>query len=317
MKAKPFEEKAFHEASTPYLVPTEHPWAAPAPLPVQGLRILCVAGSGDIPIYFLSCGAGSLVAVDVSVGACAMAELKRAAYRGLDRQAFCRFFFEGIGEAKDLWMTARDPKHPAFSSRSAVYALLRDDLGPEARRFFDPIMAAHGGETNPFEAFLRPTDRVHLGLLPFLLCDDAYGAWAEGARRHFPIVCSLLEDFLAGTGDSFHVIYTSNVVEYVRSFLGMHFGLGAFRKAMESLWKDMHRVLFPKGFAVFYVHQGLGTETFRRTLKELAPPPSLGYKTHLVPINLRAPTLPSAVWRHVLVLFQKPPAPREMAVTVG
>lgn len=316
MKAKPFE-KAFHEGSTPYLVPTEHPWAAHSPLSVRGQRILCVAGSGDIPIYFLSCGAGSLVAVDVSVGACAMAELKRAAYRRLSRHAFCRFFFHGIAEAKALCMTAPDLKESGFDSRGAVYALLRDDLGPEALRFFDVTMTTHGDETNPFEAFLRPTDRLHLGLLPFLLRDDAYGAWAEGARRHFPIVHSSLEDFLAGAGDSFHVIYTSNIVEYVRAFLGMQFGLGAFRKAMESLWKDMHRVLCPEGFAVFYVHQGQGTDTFRRTLKELAPPPSLGYKTHLVPITLRPPMLPSAVWRHVMVLFQKPRAPREMAVAVG
>ncbi|MEJ5347509.1 MAG: hypothetical protein WHS46_02295 [Desulfosoma sp.] len=299
--------KVFHEGSTPYLVPTEHPWTVLQKLPVQGRKGLCVAGSGDIPVYFSSFEPDSLTVVDVSIQACALTELKKAAYRRLNRQEFCEFFFHGIPEANKLWTTLWGLDPPTSTQRFALYGKLREEISFEAQQFLDTLILRDSDLKNPFTAFLRPTDRFHLGLLPCLKSDAFYRLWVQGAHRPFSIIASSLEDFLISTNEAFHIIYTSNIVEYLRAFHVMHFGLGSFRKFMVSFWQALHRVLIPKGFAAFYVCQGIETQNFRRLVKELAPPTFMEYKTQFVPIALRPPLLAGAVWRHVVVLFQKHP----------
>ncbi len=297
--------KVFHEGSTPYLVSTEHPWTVLQTLSVQGRKVLCVAGSGDIPIYFSSLEPDSLTVVDVSIQACALTELKKAAYRHLNRQEFCEFFFHGIPEADKLWTTLWGLNPPTSHQRFALYDKLREAISSEAQPFFDTLILRHPDHKNPFTAFLRPTDRFHLGLLPCLKSDASYRLWVQGAHRPFSIIASSLEDCLVSTNEAFHIIYTSNIVEYLRAFQVMHFGLGSFRKFMVSFWQALDRVLVPEGLAVFYVCQGNETQNFRRLVKELAPPSFMEYKTQLVPITLRPPLLAGAVWRHALVLFQK------------
>ncbi|MGQ9670399.1 MAG: DUF3419 family protein [Desulfosoma sp.] len=270
-----------------------------------GRKILCVAGSGDIPIYFSFHEPELLVAVDVSVKACWLTEIKRAAYRRLNRQEFCHFFFHGIAEAKALWAKVPTPWSSPFPQRTALYGRLRDDLSAEARRFFDAAMDAQADESNPFSTYVRPTDTPHISLLPSVQSDDAYRLWSHGARRHFPTIPSRLEDVLSTTEQTFHFIYTSNIVEYLRTQRVLGSGFRAFRKTLGELWHALDRVLLPEGSLGIYVFQGCGTKPFERFLKEIAPAPHLGYKSILVPIVLRPSTIPGTLWRHVLLLFQK------------
>lgn len=300
----------FHAESTPYLVPTEHPWTAVQRIPLFGRKILCVAGSGDIPIYFSFHEPELLVAVDVSVKACWLTEIKRAAYRRLSRQEFCDFFFYGLPEAKGLWAEMPVSAPPRFPQRRALYGRLRDDLSAEARRFFDAVMDAHADESNPFSTYVRPTDTPHILLLPSVQSDDAYRLWSHGARRHFPTIPSRLEDFLSTTEQTFHFIYTSNIVEYLRTRHLLRSGFRAFRKTLSELWHALDRVLLPEGFVGMYVFQGCDTKPFQRLLKEIAPAPHLGYKSSLVPIVVRPSTIPGTLWRHVLLLFHKGPKAR-------
>lgn len=286
-------------------MPTEHPWDALRSVPLSGRKVLAVAGSGDIPVFLSAHDPVSLTAVDVSVTACHLTELKRAAYRRFSRSEFYRFFFHGLpwlgflGRDVDLTASLRD------SRRSVLYDALRADLSVGARRFFDERITPHREETNPFSDFLRPTDALHLEWLPALRSNDAYCLWARGAQRDFSIEPRSLEDFLSSTEQDFHLVYASNVLEYVRMDYAMHSGLRAFRTFMESFWESMDRVLTAGGHAVFYVCQGQGTKTFRDILKELAPPCAMRYKENLVPVTVRPSAIAALVWRHVVVFFQK------------
>ncbi|MEJ5363827.1 MAG: DUF3419 family protein [Desulfosoma sp.] len=297
--------EGFDADSAPYLLPTEHPWEALSPIPLKGRRVLAVAGSGDIPLLFASRDPASLEVVDVSRRACFLAELKRAAYRHLPRREFLRFFFADAVPSVYLLDNAKETSTPEPPGRLVLYRTLRPDLTSEAQGFFDAFLTAQGEQTNPFAQFLRPTDVFHGSLFPPLVREEAYRTWAYGARRPFPIHCRALEDFLAETPSCFDFIYTSNVFEYLRARYVVEASASVFRASMRSFWESLHRVLSPGGRVVFYLCQGQETALFPRLLKELAPPRSMRYKRHLVPVILRPPALPGTVWRHVVVFFEK------------
>lgn len=295
----------FDADSAPYLLPTEHPWEALSRFPLEGQRVLTIAGSGDIPVFLASRDPASLDAVDVSRRACFLSELKRAAYRHLRRREFLRFFFAGTAWWAFPSQDAGDGDASEPFGRLALYWILRPHVTPAAQRFFDALMSAHAEETNPFAPFLRPTDVFHGSLLPPAADEEAYRIWARGACRHFPIHCASLQDFLAGTDSRFHLVYTSNIFEYLRARYVTEASGAAFRTFVRSFWASLHRALEPGGHAVFYLCQGQDTALFPRLLKELAPPRPMRYKKLLVPVILRPPALPGTLWRHVVVFFEK------------
>jgi len=295
----------FDADTAPYLLPTEHPWEALSRMPLNGRRVLTIAGSGDIPVFLASQEPASLEAVDVSRGACFFAELKRAAYRHLPRREFLRFFFAGTACSPFLLKNAENGIASKPPARWSLYRTVRPDLTPAARHFFDARITPNADETNPFVQFLRPTDVFHASLFPPAIREEAYTIWARGARRHFSIHCCSLEDYLAETHSCFDLIYTSNVFEYLRIRYVMDASAAAFRTFVRSFWESLHRALAPGGCAVFYLCQGHETALFPRLLKELAPPRPMRYKKHLVPVILRPPALSGTVWRHVVVLFEK------------
>lgn len=295
----------FHQDSLPYLVPTEHPWEALAGFPLNGRRILTVAGSGDIPVYMASHHPASLEAVDVSRGACFLTELKRAAYRRLSRREFLRFFFGGMELAGPLLDDTGEAAAWDVLERASLYRTLRQDLSAAAQNFLDARIGASPAEVNPFAEFLRPTDVCHVSLLPPVGSEEAYGVWASGARRNFPVHCRSLEDFVRETKSCFDLVYTSNVLEYIRTRHVMDAPISAFRTLMGSFWQSLDRILAPGGYVAFYLCQGHETKAFARMLKELAPPRPLRYKRHLVPVTLRPKALPGAVWRHAVVFYEK------------
>lgn len=295
----------FCEDSPPYLVPTEHPWEALARFPLRGRRILTIAGSGDIPVSLASHGPASLEAVDVSQGACFLTELKRAAYRHFTRWEFVHFFFGGMASRPLLLESLGAEPAPGLCQRSSLYRSVRQHLSPEAQAFFDPRLMASAEEKHPFAEFLRPTDMCHVSLLPPLRSDSAYRLWSSGARLNFPIYCASLENFVRSMDSCFDLIYTSNVLEYLRARIVLQASVSVFRSFIRSFWEALHRILAPGGRVGVYVFQGHETEPFARMLKELAPPRPLRYKRHLMTVTLRPKALPGAVWRHVVVFFEK------------
>ena len=295
----------FDADAAPYLLPTEHPWEALSRISLNGRRVLTIAGSGDIPVFLAAQDPVFLQAVDVSRAACFLTELKRAAYRHLQRRAFLRFFFAGTACSAYLLENADGGLTGKPSERWSLYNTVRPDLTPGARHFFDARITPNADETNPFAQFLRPTDVFHGSLLPPAISEKAYRIWAHGARRPFPIHCGSLEDYLAGTPSCYDLIYTSNVFEYLRARYVMEASAAAFRTFVRSFWESLHRALPPGGCAVFYLCQGHETALFPRLLKELAPPRPMRYKKHLTPVVVRPPALPGTVWRHVVVFFEK------------
>ncbi len=297
--------EGFCEDSPPYLVPTEHPWEVLARFSLRGRRVLTIAGSGDIPVYLASHGPASLEAVDVSRGACFLTELKRAAYRHYARREFVRFFLGGTASWPLLFEDAGADPSPDPPERSLLYGSVRQHLSSAAQAFFDQRLMDCSEEKHPFAEFLRPTDMWHVSLLPPVRSDEAYGLWSSGARLNFPIHCASLEDFVPATDSCFDLVYTSNVFEYLRTRIVLQASVSAFRGFMRSFWVALHRILAPGGRLAVYVFQGHETEPFARMLKELAPPRPLRYKRHLMPVTLRPKALPGAVWRHVVVFFEK------------
>ncbi|WP_139796429.1 hypothetical protein [Desulfacinum hydrothermale] len=293
---------SFHGDSDPYLVPTEHPWRALADRDLTGKRVLTVAGSGDGPVFWNARGVEAVVAVDVSRKACFLTELKRAAYGMLHRQEFACLFFSGLEEVEpadaQIEGSGRDPK--------ACYQKVRSLLTGPARAFFDPLFDGAPEGSTPLTRFLRPTDRIHVALFPPLTSQAAYRAWAAGAARPVSIVCAPVERFLEETAASFHLIYLSNILEYVRRDFLLAEDDGGFRRFLERFWTRVDRALEPAGAVGVYIFQGQDTHAFSHAMEDLAIPLHMGYKAEFIPVTIRPPGLDKAVWRHTLVFLVKP-----------
>jgi len=296
--------RTFHADSSPYLVPTEHPWDALAALDLQGKRVLTVAGSGDLPVFLAGLGPSDLAAVDVSRKACWMCELKRAAYGTLNRREFSLLFFPGISTAAGV----ENPPEDAPEAQRACYRRVRPLLSDPARAFFDPIFGSAPKGSNPLARFLRPTDRLHVPLLPSLAGDEDYGRWAAGTARGFSIVCASVEEFLEKENAPFHFLYLSNILEYVRADFYMAEEEAGYRRFLESFWTVLDRALEPAGTVGVYIFQGKDTAAFQECLEDLAIPVRMGYKAKFVPVAIRPPGLGRTVWRHTLALLDKPPS---------
>lgn len=88
--------------------------------PLAGARCLSIASAGDNTLSLLAGGAASVLAVDLSPAQLALVELKMAAFRRLAYPELLGFL--GVH---------------ACSSRSEMYAELRDSLGEAARAFWN------------------------------------------------------------------------------------------------------------------------------------------------------------------------------------
>lgn len=97
-----------------------------AALGLPGGRVLSIASAGDLPLSLVALGAGRVVAVDVSPSQLHLAELKRAAVLGLERE-------DAIGFLGFL------PAPPR--ARVAWFQHIRSLLPPASRRYW----TAHGG----------------------------------------------------------------------------------------------------------------------------------------------------------------------------
>ncbi len=294
--------RTFHADSFPYLVPTEYPWTVLHTQILEGMRILTIAGSGEIPLFMAAENPASLVAVDLSQRACFLTELKRAAYLLLDREAFGRFFFEGLPSYGQGPFCDHEG---AVGWRFRCYRKLRTRLSPEARDFFDSLLSPFS-EGNPFLSFLRPTDRLHVDSMPSLRDGAAYERWKRGAERNFPIICLAVEEYLEkASPESLDFVYLSNVLEYVRSDFLSSGDEEGYRRHLETFGKRLDRVLGPGGIVGIYLFLGRMRRAFREMVNELAFHFLPGYKKSFAPVLVRPKRLSGTVWRPTVVLFRK------------
>jgi len=192
----------------------------------KGKRLLGVIGSGDHMLSSIWQGCDNYVGVDISIFACFFAELKFAAIKKLDYDAFKVFL--GVPHIND------SPEDiSAFSEEN--YGQLRSELSETATYFFDNIIGYQFVETvfnsEPVDSGVhRPIPRerkVPLTLhylvnrtpseemqrIPFLKTEDAYNATQEKLQQmHTPIFrvggIETIDDSIDG---NFDMIYVSNV----------------------------------------------------------------------------------------------------------
>lgn len=85
-------------------------------------RVLCVTGSGARPLDLLVDDPESLIAIDLNPTQTSLCELKKACYKELEYEDFCAF----IGLTPS-----------SISKRRSTYKLLKSQLSPQARAFWD------------------------------------------------------------------------------------------------------------------------------------------------------------------------------------
>jgi S-adenosylmethionine-diacylglycerol 3-amino-3-carboxypropyl transferase len=103
---------------------------------IEGERVLSICSGGENSLSLLSGEPAQLVVVDKNPAQLALFELKMAALKSLEREEFLAF--QGYKQSADRWRT---------------YELLRNDLGPAARAYWDT-------QRVPLEAGVIHTGRV-------------------------------------------------------------------------------------------------------------------------------------------------------------
>lgn len=227
---------SFSNESPPYLFSTECPWLFwPEGIEISGKSIITVAGSGDVPLYFLYRNASDLIAFDVSSHACMWNELKRALIRVSD--------FNDL-KAAVMELAYNGDTGPLWYEILKNYPGLRSLLGKKARQYWDGLIMSKKSD-NPLKAWLRPTDTILMPLLFYLESEEVFNA-LKAKLRPYRIFMSPIErasEILPGKAD---ILYCSNVCEYLR--IGGEDLLGAFLNRIENS-------LSPGGVVVCYETQ--------------------------------------------------------------
>lgn len=294
-------DRTFHPDAAPYLWATEYPWVAPNAFQIAGRSVLCIAGSGDVPLFFLSRGAARLAAVDVAHAACHVNELKRAALKTCRWEEFLRFFLGGerraVGFLRDLGV----PSGVDRKLEALVWDRLKPLVSASARGYWE---ARFHPEASPFSSLLRPTDLLCPDRMPLLADREEFERWKRSARPYPLFPCSL-EAFLGGGIGEFDLVYGSNVLEYVRADFAASGDEGGYEAFLVSLARLLARTVTPGGTAGFYAFQGCGTAAFRERLSEFKILEEAGFSGSLVPLEIRSRYLSGTRWRHTLLMFRR------------
>ncbi len=225
----------FNRWSSPYIFSTEFPWLNwPDDLPGKYSRVLTIAGSGDVPLFFKYLGVTDLIAVDVSYHACMWNELKRCMVKGFDFMQIKRIFSDVISsprtEKKKLWADCFYEIVECMSSNAGKYW----------------VSIANSG-IDIVKKFLRPSDSLFSDKA-FYLRDELTYERLKVADLSYSLYNLPLEVMLYKLPDGcLDLIYCSNFIEYLRMDRKKDFP-GAFRDILVNAM----RVLVPNGIICFY-----------------------------------------------------------------
>lgn len=298
---------SFHRDSPPYLMATEHPWSRFPGRCLEGAAAMCIAGSGDVPLFMLQAGAAQVVAVDVSRSACSLNELKRAALRLLSYEDFLPFFLGGVTRAFDFLRARGLAGRLPADERRDLYGLLREDLSEPARAFWDDLFSSAPPDgSSPFRSFLHTLDLFSLEGIPYLQNPALYEAWQAGARD-YPILNLPLDSALLRLDMAFDVIYVSNVPEYMKMHFLMEENPEGYRSWLDDLMGAVIKRLNPAGMFCAYFFQSVEGPTLASDLEDFAPLREGGMDPALHQIEYVSEALRSR-FRNVLAVWEKPRA---------
>lgn len=190
--------RAFSRDSDPYLFGSESMGDVLAHLDVSDRRVLTILGGADQWLGFLGAGARADVAIDVSVKACFVAEIKAAAARAFAREAFLDH------------LLALQEGNTSESQRRAL-AKLAPDLSPSATAWLEEALAGR----EKVKRRVNSPDRLRK-LNPYLASDEIYRRVQQtaGRTRFLPADLFVVAEVLEG--ERFDVVYTANVLDFNR-----------------------------------------------------------------------------------------------------
>ena len=295
---------SFHRNSPPYLMATEHPWWHLAGRSPHGEAAVCIAGSGDVPLFLLQAGAEPVVAVDVSRSACFLNELKRAALRRLPYEDYVVFFLSGLPRASGFLHARRLPQRMPAVERAALYDGLRQDLSAPARVFWDDrCRSTAPSESSPFQGFLHTLDLFTLEEIPCLSDPSHYTAWSAGARD-YPILNLPMDLALRRLDMLFNMVYVSNVPEYMKMHFLAEENPEGYRTWLESFLRVVLKKLAPGGRFCSYFFQSGDAPSLTADLADFALLEDCGMRLDVRRIEYASAALGSR-FRNVLAVWEK------------
>jgi len=296
---------SFHRESAPYLVSTEFPWLGIPRHRLKCRSVLTVAGSGDLPLFFLAFGARRIAAVDVSLHACYFSELKRAVLRHLEWEAALRFFLADLVPARGFLQRRGIPWRLGARERSQLYGLVRAALSRSARDHWDRRLTHTEPGRSPFAEFRGLAALCFLDHIPYLAGKEGYETWRETSAP-YPLLNLPLEHAAAASRISFDVIYCSNVIEYWRDEDLASESPGAFHPRLGRFLGHCMDVVAPGGELYFYLFTSASSDSFRSIWHGTAPLRSQGWRGDVVEMSYDCGSIAGSRFRNTLLRHRKP-----------
>jgi hypothetical protein len=285
----------------------EHPWSRFPGRCLEGGAVMCIAGSGDIPLFMLQAGADPVVAVDVSRSACCLNELKRAALRLLPYEDFLPFILGGVPRTSAFLSARGLAGRLSASERRACYGLLRNDLSGSAQVFWDVLFSRDAPHaSSPFRSFLHTLDLFSLEEIPCLANPALCETW-RAAVKDYPILNLPLDLALLRLDMAFDVIYVSNVPEYMKMYFLLEDNPDGYHSWLENLMGAVLKRLKPGGMFCSYFFQSGEGPALASDLEDFAPLRKHGMRPALHEIEYVSEALHSR-FRNVLAVWERPRA---------
>jgi hypothetical protein len=231
------------------LFATEFPFAILTRELVEGKDVLTIAGSGDLPLHFAAQDARSVLALDISAPACAFCSLKFAAVKEFDYHDFLWFFLAGIERAQ-LFL---EDKGVNVTFNHHRWRGLYEDL-----RNKNPTLPSGEWEDrqkqgfHPFAAGLHHTELWFLPQIPYLVNETMF----QAVKRCVDKIRLFQDDignYLRQQKKRWHLIYLSNVPEYIRSNGVFHDQSEKWREDLEAIFQQADKNISSRGEICWYV----------------------------------------------------------------
>ena len=296
---------SFTRESPPYLVATEFPWLGLPGEVLEGRSVMTIAGSGDLPLFFLAMGARRVVAVDVSLEACFFCELKRSILRNLEWEDALRFLLADLAAPRGFLKAMGIPSTLGADERLRLYGLARHDLSRLARDRWDRPMNNPRAGRSPFGGFRGPAGLCFLDHIPYLTSQENYELWRERSAP-YPILNLPIQQAAPASRVPFDILYLSNVLEYWREDHLTHGTREAFLSRLEQFILDCWRILSPGGDLYFYVFESAEGDGFESFREEFAPLLPHGGRREVREISYACSSIPGSRFRNTILRYHKP-----------
>lgn len=295
---------SFGKFTHPYIMTTEYPWIGLSFQDLEGAKVLSIGGSGDVPLFFAGRGAADVAAVDVSLPACFLLELKTVCIQVLTGEEFSAFFLADIPRAEDFLSRYGIPTHLDVSQRQSMFGRLSRHLSENCRRFWEKELGNHDHDGSPFAGYLHPTDLFGLHLIPYLNDAQEYGVLGKtaGVIRAFNLSLDAALDKVRGPWD---IIYASNIDEYLEMDHAMAGRHDEFERYFQAHVRKVHDCLEAGGRYCRYVYESHTSPGFRERFRRWTDLMGGGWNVSPHAVAYEVPKISNARFRNTLVVFQK------------